>query len=207
MENVLGIQPQDLAGIIDHTHLMPNATRGDIEKLCQEAREYHFASVCVNSSMITPAVESLEGSGVRVCSVVGFPLGVVDTYTKAEEATYACQRGATEIDMVVNNGYFYARDMDSYFGDINHVANHVAKAGGKVLKCIIETGYLTPDQVQAATEAVIKAATYHPELRFFTKTSTGMAIDKLVVEKYGTRNAGARVEDLQAIAAVHAQHQ
>ncbi len=205
VNNVLGILPRDLAAIIDHTNLMPTATRKDIEKLCQEAREYHFASVCVNSSMVAPAVEYLEGSGVAVCSVVGFPLGVMDSYTKAEEATSACRRGVAEIDMVVNNGYLFDGDMDSYFGDINHVATHVAKAGGKVLKCIIEAGYLTPKQVQNATEAVVKAAGYHPGLRLFTKTSTGMAIDKLLTEKYGSRNAGARAEDLQAIAAVHAQ--
>src|SRR3989344_5414233 len=101
------IQPADLAVLIDHTNLMPTATQEDIAILCREAREYGFASVCINSSWLQYAAELLAPSGVAVCSVVGFPLGAADSTSKAYEAERAVKNGAAEIDMVVNNGFLY----------------------------------------------------------------------------------------------------
>jgi len=204
------VKPRDVAPLIDHTNLMPTAREADIAKLCDEAREHGFASVCITPSRVVYAAKQLAGSSVAVCTVVGFPLGATDPASKAYEAKQAIHAGASEIDMVVNNGLLYDSilhdgSFGAYHADIVTVANAVSQSGGKVLKCIIETGYLSPQHVHRATEIVAEVAASYPSLRVYTKTSTGMAVDKLLVPKYDGKSAnGARVGDLEIIAQVHA---
>ncbi len=200
------LQPRDVAPIIDHTNLMPIVPLVDIHRLCDEAKQYNFASVCITPSRVAYVASRLHDSPIAVCTVIGFPLGATSSLAKKEEAYRAVQDGAAEIDMVVNNDLLWNGNVGRYHDDIAAVAESVSKAGGKVLKCIIETGYLTPEHVRAATETVVAVAASYPSLRVFTKTSTGMAIDKLLVPKYnGKPSSGARAEDLEAIASIHAE--
>lgn len=207
------VRPQDIAQLIDHTNLWPNATREDIRKLVDKAKEYRFASVCVNPSMVGYAAELLEtaedasdlvlGINVLVATVVGFPSGATTSATKAYEAKEALNAGATEIDMVVNTGLLSIDYFEStaFFDDIAAVAKTVATHPGAMLKCIFETAYLTPQQVENASYTVVKVAEQFPDIRFMTKTSTGFALSKLLVPKYdGTTAIGARVEDLEIMA-------
>ena len=125
-----------IASMIDHTLLKPEATPAQIEKLCAEAAEYHFASVCVNPVYIPLAARLLKGTGVKVCCVVGFPLGAMDTASKAFEAKTAIENGASEVDMVINIGWLKNKQYDDVRADIAAVK---AAVGDKVLKVIIET--------------------------------------------------------------------
>lgn len=206
VEYLRDVSPRDLAPLIDHTNLMPTATEQDIAKLCQEATEYRFTSVCIMPSRVPYAVERLWSGSVAVCTVVGFPLGATDSATKAFEAIQAVKSGAREIDMVVNNGFLSEQHIGGFYNDIATVAQAVYHAGGTVLKCILEAGYLTPEQLREATEAVVGAASEFPDVHFYTKTSTGMALDKLLVDKHGSKVSGARPEDLQEIARIHASY-
>ena len=152
------------AKLIDHTLLKPIATKEDIAHLCQEARQYHFCSVCVNPFWVSFAKEQLKGSDVKVCTVVGFPLGANTTTVKAFETTQAIKDGADEIDMVINNGALKAKDYDTVLEDIRAVRQACL---GHVLKVIIETSQLTDEEKVKACELCAKADAD------FVKTSTG----------------------------------
>ena len=155
-----------IAAMIDHTLLKPEATPAQIEKLCAEAAEYHFASVCVNPVYIPLAARLLKGTGVRVCCVVGFPLGAIAPEQKAAEAASCAAMGAEELDMVIHVGAAKAGDWALVQRDIEGV---VKAAAGHTVKVIIETCLLTDEEKVKACEAA-KAAGAH-----FVKTSTGFS--------------------------------
>jgi deoxyribose-phosphate aldolase len=155
---------EDLARYIDHTLLKPDATEKDVEQLCAEAIQYHFASVCVNSGNVELCARLLAGSGVKVCAVVGFPLGAMSTDAKAFETRYAVSHGADEVDMVINVGQLQAGNYAYVYDDIHAV---VKAAAGHVVKVILETGLLNEDQKIAGC-VLAKAAGAD-----FVKTSTG----------------------------------
>ena len=154
----------DLAKYIDHTILKPDATREEIVKLCQEAREYLFASVCVNPGFVHLAADSLKGSGVKVCTVVGFPLGATTTVAKAMETRDAVANGADEIDMVINVGALKARNDDLVRRDMEAV---VEAADGRIVKVILETALLNDEEKVRACQLAREAGVD------FVKTSTG----------------------------------
>lgn len=157
----------ELNRYIDHTLLKPDATPEQIKKLCAEAKEYHFASVCVNSCYVPLAAELLEGTDVAVCCVVGFPLGAMLTAAKAYEAKRAVEAGAKEVDMVINIGYAKAGDWKSVEGDIRAVAENVHPDAH--LKVIIEACLLSDaEKVKACLAAKAAGAD-------FVKTSTGFS--------------------------------
>lgn len=149
---------------IDHTLLKATATQEEIIQLCREAREYKFFSVCVNSGWVSLAKEELEGSQVKICSVVGFPLGAMSTATKVFEARQAITDGASEIDMVLNIGQLRSKNLDMVEREIRAVKEVI---GNRILKVILETCYLSPEEVQLASQLSVKAQAD------FIKTSTG----------------------------------
>lgn len=155
-----------IAAMIDHTLLKPEATPAQIERLCAEAAEYHFASVCVNPVYIPLAARLLKGTGVKVCCVVGFPLGAIAPEQKAAEAASCAAMGAEELDMVIHVGAAKAGDWALVQRDIEGV---VKAAAGHTVKVIIETCLLTDEEKVKACEAA-KAAGAH-----FVKTSTGFS--------------------------------
>lgn len=159
--------------LIDHTALKANTTRKDIDKLCKEAIEYNFASVCVNSYWVSYCAEMLKGSDVNVCTVIGFPLGANTTASKVFEATDAIKHGAKEIDMVINIGALKDQDYDFIYNDIKAV---VDACEGYVVKVIIETCLLTQEEKIQACLAVKKANAA------FIKTSTGFSTGGATVE-------------------------
>lgn len=168
----------DIAKYIDYTLLKATATPADIEKLCKEALEYGFYSVCVNSGYVPLAAEQLKGSKVNVCTVVGFPLGAMSTQAKLYETSVALSQGAQEIDMVLNVGLFLS-------GNVAKVLDEIAllkqETGDRVLKVIIETCYMNDDQKRLASQVCVDAGAD------FVKTSTG----------FGT--GGATLADVQLI--------
>lgn len=166
----------NLASYIDHTLLKPIATKADILKLCEEAKQYHFASVCVNPCWVSLCAEVLKGTGVNVCTVIGFPLGANTSEIKAEEAALAIKQGANEVDMVINIGALKEGDTDRVYQDILAVRK---ASEGKVLKVIIETSYLTDEEKKTVCKLAAKAGAD------FVKTSTGFS------------NAGATAEDVK----------
>ena len=164
---------------IDHTNLRATATLEDIKKLCEEAQRYHFASVCVHPYYVKVAKELLKNSNVQVGTVVGFPLGATTSEVKAFEAINAVENGADEIDMVINLGALKNKDYDYVKEEIEEIRDSI---DGKVLKVIIETCYLTEEEIIKMTEICNETFVN------FIKTSTG----------FGTR--GALVEDIELIA-------
>jgi deoxyribose-phosphate aldolase len=160
----VGAVRADLAPYIDHTLLKADATRDDLKKLCDEARRYGFASVCVNSSNVRYCKAQLAGCPVMVCAVVGFPLGAMSPEAKAFEAREAVRNGASEIDMVVNIGALKSRDYATVLDDIRKVVSAAAPARVKV---ILETGGLTRE------EKVIACTLSKTGGAAFVKTSTG----------------------------------
>ncbi|MEX3631207.1 deoxyribose-phosphate aldolase [Rothia sp. LK2492] len=166
-----------LAAMIDHTILAPNASEEDVRRLCSEAREYGFASVCANPVWAPVLAEELAGSRSVPCVVVGFPFGASATEVKAFEAKTAVEAGAREVDMVINIAAARANHRAALVADIKAVADAV-HAGGATLKVIIETSELTDDQKVLACEASVEAGAD------FVKTSTGYS------------SAGATVEDI-----------
>lgn len=166
----------ELAAMIDHTLLKPDATEAEVEKLCAEARQYKFCSVCVNTSWVSRCRDLLRGSGVRVCCVVGFPLGAMDSRSKAFETREAIGNGADEIDMVLNIGAIKSGDLALVEKDIRAV---VQAARDKVTKVILETGLLDDAQKEAACRLAKNAGAT------FVKTSTGFA-----------KGSAATVEDI-----------
>lgn len=155
-----------IASMIDHTLLKPEATPAQVEKLCAEAAEYHFASVCVNPVYIPLAARLLDGTGVKVCCVVGFPLGAIAPEQKAAEAASCAAMGAEELDMVIHVGAAKAGDWALVQRDI---AGVVKAAAGRTVKVIIETCLLIDEEKVKACEAA-KAAGAD-----FVKTSTGFS--------------------------------
>ena len=167
---------KQIAKTIDHTLLKPDATKAQILKLCDEARTYGFASVCVNPSRIALAAEALKGTDVTPCCVVGFPLGAIPSESKAAETAVAVKNGAREIDMVIDIGR--AKDGDWAYVE-SDIAAVKAACGPAKLKVIIETCLLTDDEKVKACQAAVRANAD------FVKTSTGFS------------KAGATVADVR----------
>ncbi len=166
-ETKFSISPAEMARYIDHTILKPEASVEAIDALCDEATAYGFKAVCVNSGHIAHIAQKLQGSGVEVCSVVGFPLGAMHTRAKAFEAQTAVENGATELDMVLSIGAIKSGDADGARADIQAVRQ--AAGSGRILKVIIETCLLTEKEKILACE-ISKAAGAD-----FVKTSTGFS--------------------------------
>lgn len=162
------IQDVGLARMIDHTLLKPEATVDDILKLCDEARTYEFASVCINPSYVPLCSDQLKGTKVKVCTVIGFPLGATTTEVKREEAIQSLENGAEEIDMVINIGMLKSGKYDYVFEDINQVVL-AAKRYKAICKVIIETALLTDEEKVKACLIAKKAKAD------FVKTSTGFS--------------------------------
>ncbi|GAA0295792.1 deoxyribose-phosphate aldolase [Gracilibacillus halotolerans] len=168
---------QEIAKMIDHTLLKPETTKSQIDQLLKEAKEYRFASVCINPSWVKYASEQLQGTEVKVCTVIGFPLGATTTEAKVFEAKQAIENGANEIDMVIAIGQLKSGNTDYVKNDIEQVK----KAAGKdiIVKVIIETTLLTNEEKEIACKLSQEAGAD------FVKTSTGFA------------GGGATVEDVQ----------
>ena len=160
---------------IDYTNVKAYATKEDIKKLCDEAKKYHFASVCVNPCYVELASNLLKNSTVSVCTVIGFPLGVSTTMVKAYEAIAAIEAGADEIDMVINIGALKDKDYEYVKNEIEEIRDSI---DGHILKVIIETCYLTEEEIIKMTEICNETFVH------FIKTSTG----------FGSR--GASFEDI-----------
>ncbi len=158
----------EIAGLIDHTILKANATRQDVLQVCAEALEYRFASVCVNPYWVPLAAHRLEASSVKVCTVVGFPLGATSTESKVYEAASAIRQGAREIDMVLNVGELLSGDFEEVKVDIAAVAE-ACHGNGAILKVIFETALLDDRQKLTACELAVAAKAD------FVKTSTGFS--------------------------------
>ena len=173
----------DIARLIDHTLLKPDATRDEIRKICLEALKYGFASVCVNPWNVSQAAELLRGSEVRVCTVVGFPLGATLPQAKMYEAEEAIKLGAQEIDMVINIGALKSRQDDAVEADIRGVAE-ASHHGGAICKVILETALLTTEEKVRGSLAAKNAGAD------FVKTSTGFG------------PGGATAEDVRLMRAV-----
>lgn len=156
----------ELAKLIDHTALKPETTKAQITQLCKEAKEYGFASVCVNPTWVKLAAELLAGSDVKVCTVIGFPLGANTSAVKAFEAKDAIASGAGEVDMVINIAALKDKDDALVESDIRAV---VEAANGTLVKVIIETSLLSDEEKVRACEIAVKAGTD------FVKTSTGFS--------------------------------
>jgi deoxyribose-phosphate aldolase len=197
-----GGAPDGVASMIDHTLLKPDATRAEIEKLCREAAEFHFATVCVNPAWVAVAASLLRGSGVGVCSVVGFPLGATTADVKHYETRRAIFDGATEIDMVINVGALKSGDLRTVERDIEAVVD-ACRQCDVVSKVIIEAVLLT-DEEKVTACALSKAAGAD-----FVKTSTGFAsggatpadvalMRKVVGADMGVKAAGG-VRDLEGL--------
>jgi deoxyribose-phosphate aldolase len=170
LSSTIGDIPQDvnLASKIDHTLLKPEATPDQITQLCYEARKYGFASVCINPIWVSLCAELLRGSPVKVCTVIGFPLGATTPEVKAFETQNALDHGATEIDMVINVGALKVRDLDLVARDISGVVK-TAHERGAIVKVIIEAVLLTDEEKTIACLASKEAGAD------FVKTSTGFA--------------------------------
>ena len=158
----------DIAGLIDHTLLKPDATADQIAQLCYEARKYKFASVCVNPTHVKLCAELLQGTQVKVCTVIGFPLGASSPEVKAFETQTALKDGATEIDMVLNIGALKAGDLTLAAQDIHEVVR-VGHAAGAIVKVIIETSLLNDEEKITACLLAKEAGAD------FVKTSTGFS--------------------------------
>ncbi|WP_040681347.1 deoxyribose-phosphate aldolase [Paenisporosarcina sp. TG20] len=153
--------------MIDHTLLKPQATKEQIEKLCAEAKEFTFASVCVNPTWVKTSAELLTGTPVKVCTVIGFPLGASTPETKAFETSDAINNGAGEIDMVINIGALKSQDLDLVKRDIGAVVN--AAKGKAIVKVILETCLLSKEEIKIASQISKEVGAD------FVKTSTGFS--------------------------------
>ena len=161
------INKKNVAAMIDHTLLKQDASEEQIAKICEEALEYHFASVCVNPSYVAQCAEALKGSSVEVCTVIGFPLGATTSASKAFEAKDAIANGATEVDMVVNVGKIKSGNWDFVKDDIAAVVKAADKKA--VVKVIIETCLLTDEEKVKVCQIAKEVGAD------FVKTSTGFS--------------------------------
>ena len=204
------VSPEDaaknIAAIIDHTALKPEATPADIEKLCQEAKTYGFAAVCVNPTYVKMCSELLAESSIAVASVVGFPLGASTIQMKSAETSEAVENGANEIDMVIPVGRLKSGDYDHVRRDIQAV---VSAASGKLVKVIIEAALLTDDEKVIACQIAQQAGAH------FVKTSTGFSksgatpddvalMRKVVGDSMGVKAAGGIRTFADVMVMVHA---
>lgn len=180
-------KPQTLAAFIDHTLLRPEATKHQVRELCEEALEHHFFSVCVNSWMITTCREVLKTTKLNICSVVGFPLGAMESSVKSFETTRALNMGAHEIDMVINVGALKAKEYGYVEKEIQSV---VRAAEGRLVKVIFETCLLTDDEKVKACELSVSAGAH------FVKTSTGFSSGGATVADVALmkKSVGARAQ-------------
>jgi len=188
----------NLAQMIDHTLLKPDATKDQVLNLCREAREHSFFSVCINPAFVKPAAEALKGSQVKVCTVVGFPLGATTTTTKVMETRDAIANGADEIDMVINVGALKAGNYELVRKDIEGV---IEAAEGRIVKVILETALLTDEEKIKACELSKDAGAD------FVKTSTGfgpggatahdIALMRKTVGKYMGVKASGGIRDFE----------
>lgn len=167
-----------IASFIDHTLLSPDATEDEIKKLCEEAKKFGFAAVCINPSFVKLASEQLKGSGVKVCTVVGFPLGATHKKVKSYEAAKVVEEGADEIDMVANIGALKGKNFRLVYEDVRGV---IEASKDKVVKVILEMGSLAQEEKMAGC-VLTKAAGAS-----YVKTSTGFG------------KGGATVEDVALI--------
>jgi deoxyribose-phosphate aldolase len=201
------ISQSELAGYIDHTLLKPEAVESQFEQLCAEAIKYKFKSVCVNSSWVPFVAKKLRGTGIEICSVIGFPLGGMDTRSKAFEARSAIASGATELDMVLNVGALKSGNLKLVEEDIRAIKR--ACRSTTVLKVILETGLLTEAEKILACEIAKKADAN------FVKTSTGFAgsgatvadialMRRIVGPKMGVKASGGIKTFDQAVALIDA---
>jgi deoxyribose-phosphate aldolase len=200
-----GGAPSGVSGMIDHTLLKPDATRADIEKLCREAADYRFATVCVNPAWVATAAGLLRGTSVGVCSVVGFPLGATTADVKQYETRRAIYDGAAEIDMVINIGALKSGDLRTVEKDIEAVIDPCRQCG-VISKVIIEAALLT-DEEKITASTLTKAAGAD-----FVKTSTGFGpggatvadvalMRRVVGAEMGVKAAGG-VRDLEGLKAM-----
>ncbi|MGD6804130.1 deoxyribose-phosphate aldolase [Rossellomorea vietnamensis] len=165
---------KNIAKMIDHTLLKADSTKDQVTKICEEAKEYHFASVCVNPGWVKYAAQMLQGTDVKVCTVIGFPLGATTSETKAFETKDAIEKGATEVDMVINISALKDGNDELVKKDIQAVT---AAAKGKALtKVIIETSLLTDEEKERACRLAVEAGTD------FVKTSTGFSTGGATIE-------------------------
>lgn len=169
---------RQVASLIDHTLLKPEATRADVLNICQDAVTYQFASVCVNPVWVPVVAEKLKSTSVKVCTVIGFPLGANTTETKLFEAKEALSQGAQEIDMVQNIGAVRSGYWDAVRIEVEHIAE-LAHEHSAILKVILETSLLTAEEKQASCQLAVKAKAD------FVKTSTGFS------------SGGATVDDVR----------
>jgi len=179
-----------LSKYIDHTILKATATKADIVQLCQEAITHNFFSVCVNSCYVSLAKAELKNSDVKVCSVIGFPLGAMSTKAKVEETKQALHDGADEIDMVLNIGHLKSHDFDAAFKDIEAVKKVMPN---NTLKVILETCYLDNQEINEASKLAIKAKAE------FIKTSTGFGtsgatIEAITIMKEAINNGNTKIK-------------
>jgi len=181
--------PKHIAQLIDHTILRPDASRADIEQLCREARQHRFWSVCVNPTWISLAGQLLDGAGVKVCCVAGFPLGANLPETKAMEARAAIQQGAREIDMVINVGALKSGDGSLVLRDIRSVVE-ACREGSAKCKVILETSLLKNEEKARACELAIEARAD------FVKTSTGFSTGGATAEDVALMNRIVRDKGL-----------
>lgn len=179
----------NLNKMIDHTYLKAFGTQKDIDVLLSEAKEYDFKSVCVNPTWVTHAAKELKESDVLVCTVIGFPLGANTTETKVFETKDALEKGADEIDMVLNVGKVKEHDFDYVQQEIKAVKD---ACKNNTLKVILETCYLTNDEIQKASEAAINAGAD------FVKTSTGFGTDGATIEAVKIMKAVAKEKEVKA---------
>jgi len=197
---------RSLARLIDHTLLKPEATAEQIRRLCAEARHYGFAAVCVNPWWVPLCVQELKGTGVKVATVIGFPLGATTTEAKAFEARQAVEAGAEELDMVINVGALKSGHLDRVQEDIAAV---VRAAAGRVVKVILETGLLTDEEKVTACRLAVAAGAH------FVKTSTGFGpggatvadvrlMRQTVGDQVGVKASGGIRDHATAVAMVEA---
>lgn len=163
-----------IAKMIDHTLLKADATKEQVIELCNEAKQYEFASVCLNPTWVRTAAELLEGTSVKTCTVIGFPLGATTSEVKAFETKNAIENGASEIDMVINIGALKSGDTKAVQQDIEAVVT--AAAGKAIVKVIIETSLLTDEEKRTACELSVLSKVD------FVKTSTGFSTGGATVE-------------------------
>lgn len=179
----------NIAKYIDHTLLKPEATETNIAQICLEAKKHNFASVCVNPFNVKQVSESLQGTNVKVCAVIGFPLGATTTQVKVSEAIDTVIDGATEIDMVMNIGAFKAQKYDKVLQDMREVVQAVRNRQVTV-KVIIECCLLTDEEKRKATKLVIESGAH------YVKTSTGFSTGGATIEdvKLLKESAGDKIK-------------
>ena len=198
----------NIAKYIDHTNLKSYATKGDIIKLCEEAKKYGFYAVCVNPYRVKLAKEHLKGTDIKVASVIGFPLGATPTEVKVFEAKKALENGADELDMVINIGALKDKNYEYVKKDIEDVTK-VAHEKGAIVKVIIETCYLSEEEKEIACKLAMEAGAD------FVKTSTGFGtggatiedvklMRKVVGDKLGVKAAGGIRTYEEALAMINA---